>query len=150
MDCASQSVHITAFILLRRILLYGDGTLPVRSPEFDKLLQNAIDDALMSLGESVKQAIYYHIESKFSVPKDHVSENLDQFQLGLEKIFGAGARFLEILIMKNLYSKIGVPLDLDDANLEFIKYVEAAEESFLKKLKITTILNEDVELCTEE
>jgi hypothetical protein len=79
----------------------------------------------------VKQAIYFHIEKQFNVPKNNVSEDLEDFQLGLEKIFGAGARFIEILIMKNLHSKIGLPLDGGD-ELEFVKYVNAAEESYLK------------------
>jgi len=106
--------------------------LATRCREFDKLLQSAIDEALISLGESVRQAIYYHIENKFSVPRDNVPENLEEFQLGLEKIFGAGARFIEILIMKNLHSKMQLPLEVDSLELEFIDYVNAAEESFVK------------------
>ena len=61
----------------------------------------AIDEALSSLGESVKQSIYFHIENKF-VARNEIPENIEDFQGGLEKIFGAGAQFIEILIMKNL------------------------------------------------
>jgi hypothetical protein len=103
-----------------------------RGTKFDKLLQSAVDDALATLGESVKQAIYFHIEKQFNVPKNNVSEALEDFQLGLEKIFGAGARFIEILIMKNLHSKVGLPLEIGGDELEFVKYVNAAEESYLK------------------
>jgi len=103
--------------------------LTTRYREFDRLLQKAIDDALISLGESVRQAIYFHIENKFNVPGDSVPENLEAFQLGLEKIFGAGARFIEILIMKNLYSKIGLPLEINNLQLEFIEYVNAARKA---------------------
>jgi len=122
--------------------------LTVRSPEFNKLLQDAIDEALVSLGESVKQAIYFHIKVKFKVPKDNICENLEEFQLGLEKIFGAGARFIEILIMKNLHTKIGLPLDINSSELEFVKYVNAAEQSYLgKTLKFG--ICEEVRVCTE-
>lgn len=107
-----------------------------RGTKFDKLLQSAVDDSLATLGESVKQAIYFHIEKQFNVPKNNVSEALEDFQLGLEKIFGAGARFIEILIMKNLHSKIGLPLDGSD-ELEFVKYVNAAEESYLKTPRVS-------------
>jgi len=103
--------------------------LTTRCREFDRLLQSAIDDALTSLGESVRQAIYFHIESKFNVPRDIIPENLEAFQLGLEKIFGAGARFIEILIMTNLHSKIGLPLEIDNLQLEFIAYVNAARKA---------------------
>jgi len=96
-------------------------------------LLNAIDEALNSLGESVKQSIYFHIENKFSVARNEIPENLTEFQGGLEKIFGAGARFIEILIMKNLHSKVGLPLKMESEQLEFVEYLDAAKEGFLKK-----------------
>jgi hypothetical protein len=109
--------------------------LATKSREFDKLLLSAIDEALNSLGESVKQSIYFHIENRFSVARNEIPENLAEFQGGLEKIFGTGARFIEILIMKNLHSKIGRSLIMENEQLEFIKYVDAAKEGFLKKTR---------------
>ena len=94
---------------------------------------SAIDEALNSLGESVKQSIYFHIENKFSVTRNEIPRNLQGFQVGLEKIFGTGARFIEILIMKNLHSKIGRPLIMESEQLEFVEYVDVAKEGFLKK-----------------
>ena len=93
----------------------------------------AIDEALNSLGESVKQSIYFHIENKFCITRNDIPESLQEFQGGLEKIFGAGAKFIEILIMKNLHSRIGLPLRMENERLEFLKYVDAAKESFLEK-----------------
>lgn len=101
---------------------------------FDDLLLTAIDEALNSLGESVKQSIYFHIENMFSVERSTIPENLENFQAGLEKIFGTGAKFIEILIMKNLHAKVGLPLDIEkDCQLEFVDYVAAAEKSYLKE-----------------
>ena len=94
---------------------------------------SAIDEALNSLGESVKKSIYFHIEHNFKVPRDRIPENLVEFQGGLEKIFGEGAQYIEILIMKNLHSKIGQPLRMKNKQLEFSEYVDAAKEGFLKK-----------------
>jgi len=108
--------------------------LATKSRAFDELLLIAIDEALFSLGESAKQAIYFHIENKFGVARNEIPENLEEFQAGLEKIFGAGARFIEILIMKNLYAKIGQKLIMEKSEqLEFIEYVEAAKQSFMKE-----------------
>lgn len=107
------------------------------SREFDKLLLSAIDEALNSLGESVRQSIYFHIENKFNVTRNAIPENLEEFQGGLEKIFGTGARFIEILIMKKLHSKIELPLKIEGEQLEFVKYVGAAKEGFLKKTRET-------------
>jgi hypothetical protein len=104
-----------------------------KTNEFNKLLVSAIDEALTSLGESVKQSIYFHIEHNFKVPRDRIPENVVEFQGGLEKIFGAGAQYIEIIIMKNLHSKIGLPLKMKSKQLEFAEYVDAAKEGFLKK-----------------
>jgi hypothetical protein len=111
----------------------GDIQLLAKIREFDKLLMNAIDESLNSLGESVKQSIYFHIENNFSVARNDIPVKLVEFQGGLEKIFGTGSRFMEILIMKNLHSKIGLPLHVEKKQLEFVEYVGAAKESFLKK-----------------
>jgi len=110
--------------------------MDAKSKDFDKLLLGSIDDALGSLGESAKQSVYIHIERNCRIARNEIPENLSQFQEGLEKIFGMGARLLEILIMKNLYSKIGHSFDMDkNQQLEFIKYVNAAKLSFLKECR---------------
>jgi len=44
--------------------------LPER--DFEKLLLEAIDDALSSLGETPKHAIYYHLEKSFNVKKQEI------------------------------------------------------------------------------
>ena len=117
--------------------------MTTKSTIFNKLLLNAIDEALNSLGESVKQSIYFHIEKKFSVARNEIPENLVEFQGGLEKIFGAGARFIEILIMKNLHSGIGCPLIMEKSEqLEFIEYVGAAKQSYLGNVTNQTFASE--------
>ena len=101
---------------------------------FATLLVDAIDETLNSLGESVNQSIYFHIENEFKVARKDIPENLEEFQEGLEKIFGAGARFIEILIMRNLHMKIGLPLKMEGEQLEFVEYVGVAKREFLEKL----------------
>lgn len=105
---------------------------------FEKLLLEAIDDALVSLGESAKQAIYFHLEDKFKVSKNEIPNRLKDFEEGLEKIFGLGANFIEILIMKKLYKKIGKPLEWKTKKeLEFLEYVDAARKAFEQPKKKT-------------
>ncbi len=106
--------------------------MSARSTEFDEILQSAVDEALSTLGESVKETIYFHLQKNFNVPRENVSENLEDFQFGLEKIFGAGAGYLEILIMKNLHAKIGLSLEIEGGELEFVNYVNAAEARYIK------------------
>jgi hypothetical protein len=103
---------------------------------FDKLLFEAVEEALASLGDSAKQAIYFHLEGKFKIARNEIPQRVEDFADGLEKIFGIGAQFLEILIMKQLYERIGSPLDWDESKeLVFVKYVAAARRSFLKGRK---------------
>jgi len=40
--------------------------------EFDRLLLEAVDEGLMSLGESVRQVIYYHLEKNNSLRRDAI------------------------------------------------------------------------------
>jgi hypothetical protein len=94
---------------------------------------DAIDEALASLGESAKQAIYFHLENEFKIAKKDIPYRLEDFTDGLEKIFGLGAHFIEILIMKSLFEKTGQPLEWNqNKELIFVDYVTAAKQSFLK------------------
>lgn len=103
---------------------------------FEELFLEAVDEALASLGDSVSQVIYFHLEKEFKIAKEEIPYNLNEFANGLEKIFGLGARFIEILVMKHLYQKIGRPLVWDESKeLMFLEYVTAAKESFARKRK---------------
>jgi hypothetical protein len=103
---------------------------------FEKLFLEAVDEALASLGHSAKQAIYFHLESKFEIERNQIPESVEDFADGLAKIFGVGAQFLEILIMKELYERIGQPLEWDTSKeLIFTEYVAAARHRFVKERK---------------
>ena len=101
---------------------------------FDRLLLEAVDDAFSALGDSAKQSIYFHLETKFRIAKNEIPDRLEDFEDGLERIFGPGSRFLEILIMKKIYEKINRPLDWDESKeLVFIDYMMAAKRGFSGK-----------------
>ena len=105
---------------------------------FERLMLESVDNALASLGDSAKEAIYFHLEDKFSIEKNEIPQRVEDFAEGLEKIFGIGAQFLEILIMKNLYERVGQPLEWNKSKeLIFAEYVAAARRSFLKERKRT-------------
>jgi hypothetical protein len=102
---------------------------------FDQILLESVDDALASLGDSAKQAIYFHLQNRFKVEKRDIPKNLRSFETGLEKIFGVGAKFIEIIIMKKLHEKVGQPLKLDESKeLAFTEYVTAAKQAFIRKV----------------
>ena len=93
-------------------------------PDFEKLLLEAVDEGLASIGESSKQAIYYHLEKGFNIKKQEIPHNIEAFMLAVEKIFGIGANFLETLILKRLYEKTGLKGKEDSfKNLTFAETV---------------------------
>jgi len=101
---------------------------------FDQILLESVDDALASLGDSAKQAIYFHLQNRFKVEKKDIPKNLRNFATGLERIFGAGAKFIEIIIMKKLHEKVGKSLRWDESKeLVFTEYVAAAKQAFIRK-----------------
>lgn len=104
--------------------------------DFRKLLVEAIDSALSSLGDSARQSVYFHLEKKFRITKGDVPNRIDDFSHGLERIFGEGARFLEILIMKKLYEEMGFQGDIlkmeQRKEFRFTDYVKAAEQKYLE------------------
>jgi len=105
-----------------------------KEQSFEQVFLEATDSALASLGESARQSIYYHLEKSFRLPKGDIPDHLEDFEDGLEKIFGAGARYIEILIMKQLFQKVGHRLKMiDGKQLEFKNYVVAAEKTFNRK-----------------
>jgi len=96
---------------------------------FDQLLLDAIDEGLSGLGEAGKASIYIHLEGIFNIRKQEIPNKLDGFSNALQRIFGLGARHLEILILKNLYKKVGSLCKLNEPrllpqDLTFTKYVE--------------------------
>jgi hypothetical protein len=102
--------------------------------DFDRLLFEAIDEGLSSIGKSSKQAIYYHLKKGFNLEKQDIPRKITVFTYAIEKIFGLGANFLEILIMKRLYEKIGGRFKWNkDQAFTFNEYIAVAKRSFLEK-----------------
>jgi hypothetical protein len=97
---------------------------------FEKLLLEAIDESLASMGESPKQAIYYHLEKGFNVKKQEIPCKTEAFVLAVEKLFGIGANFIESLILKKLYEKAGLKGKEDSfKKLTFVETVAAVKKT---------------------
>lgn len=101
---------------------------------FDRLLMEAIDEGLSMVGESPRKAIYFHLEKSFNIKKKEIPDKVEVFEEAMEKIFGSGADFLEVLIMKRLYEKVGGELECADASdFDFSKYVNSVKKRLLGK-----------------
>jgi hypothetical protein len=109
--------------------------MAAKNEDFDLLLLSSIDEALLSLGEKARNSIFAFVEKKYLISRKEIPKNLETFQLALEKVFGLSASLIEILIMKNLYVKVGGGIIMETNNqLEFIKYVAEARKVFVNKI----------------
>jgi len=108
--------------------------------KFNEYLLEAIDEALISLGEAVKNTVYIQLENSFNMPKKEIPMQIDEFTDIIHKIFGLGASRLEIRIMKNLHSKIKVNIEMTQLEwpvskwiveeMSFTEYVYNAHKSY--------------------
>ncbi len=102
--------------------------------DFEKFLLEAVDESLSSLGESSKQAIYYHLEKSFHIKQQEIPIKVEAFIAALEKIFGLGANFIETLIIARLNEKAETgPKWHVSKELKLTEYVVTAKQSFLEK-----------------
>jgi hypothetical protein len=95
---------------------------------FEQVFIEAVDEGLESLGESGKHMIFYHLDKSYSIKKHEIPKTPEAFAEGLEKIFGAGASVLEILIVKSLYTKLGLKYE-DVESCPFADCVKQVKET---------------------
>ena len=117
-------------------------------PEFDALLLEAIDEALSALGDSIMQTVYFHVEKSFHIKKHEIPYRLGAFTKAIESIFGVGANFIEILIMKKLHKKVDAHFRWNESEaFGLAQYVSEAKRVFQKKNMIKTV--EELVKCEE-
>jgi len=93
--------------------------------KFEEVLLEAIDEGLSLLGESSKHAVYFHLEKAFKMNRLDIPYRIEDFTDAIEKLFGPGAKILEIHIMKCLFKKVGYNFKHypKQKNLTFTEYV---------------------------
>ncbi len=112
----------------------GIPLLYVRAFSFEKLLLEAVDEGLSSLCSSSKQTIYFLLKNTFNISRRDIPYKIEEFADALEKIFGLGAKPIEILMIRRLDEKVGRVVEyLQHKDLVFAEYIAAARQSFLKK-----------------
>lgn len=99
--------------------------------KFDQFLIEAINEALSSLGEPVKNTVYLHLQNDFGIEKSEIPSKIEEFSDILHKIFGLGASRLEIKFMKNLNSKIKVNIQWPEYEYPLSKWI-IMEVSFIE------------------
>jgi hypothetical protein len=85
----------------------------------------AVDEALAVLG-SGKDTVFFHLQRTYSLVKEEIPRKPEDFAKALENMFGA--KVLETLIVKSLYSKLGLKYEEKSAR-SFIDYIKSARKA---------------------
>ena len=104
-----------------------DEKIPIK--KFEEILIESVDEAFSCLGENMKNKLYNHLRDDFMIARDEIPYRIDDFSDTLDRIFGVGARHLEILIMKKLHEKVNSAYHYNGPswlvpNLTFSHYVK--------------------------
>ena len=94
---------------------------------FKEALFEAVDEGLLTLGESGKEAIYFHLQNLCSLKRGDVPDRTEIFVEGIRKIFGVGAEVIERSIVKSLYRKLGLKYE-EKESYGFLAYLNDAKE----------------------
>lgn len=94
--------------------------------DFRRALLEAV--GLLALGDSVRKAIYRHLEDRFSIRRDEIPGRLEEFAEGLRSMLGASADVLLKVTAKRLYAKLGLSFE-EKPGWSFEDYVEEAKRN---------------------
>ncbi|NWG10829.1 hypothetical protein HXY33_03635 [Candidatus Bathyarchaeota archaeon] len=94
---------------------------------FQQALLEAVDNGLLTLGESGRKAVYFHLQNIYSLKKEDIADKPEVFAEGLRKIFGVGAAVIEKATVKSLYEKLGIKYE-EKKNHDFMTYIRDAQQ----------------------
>jgi len=95
-----------------------------KQKNYENTLIEAIDAAFAQLGPNITKTIYFRMEKTFKIKKQELPHKIQEFTEAIEQIFGAGAKLIEIRIIKELHKRIPIFMHLPKKRkLDFIEYV---------------------------
>ena len=107
--------------------------------DFDGISIQAIDGAMLALGERLSTAIYCSLEKNYLKRRD-IPRRIWDFSDALDRIFGLAARSLEIMFTKNPRSRIaslcvGIVIEQSSVDVTFQNYFDMLRQRFEESCK---------------
>jgi hypothetical protein len=88
-------------------------SLSKQGTEFNVLLIDSVDEAISEvLGDQVNSAFWRHFQAFIGLTRDEMPNHLDKLFLAHRGAFGVGGETLGRVIIKKLYAKANIPLEL--------------------------------------
>lgn len=106
----------------------GEKALSESQNFFKRALLEAVDEGLLTLGESGRKAVYFHLQNLYALKKEDIANKPEVFVEGLRKIFGVGATVIEKVAMKSLCRKFGMKYE-ERKNFDFLAYLNEVTQS---------------------
>ena len=82
-----------------------------RSTQLHQAILEAIDEALLLFGLSVRDVTYYYCESRYGAKREEIPLKLSCFIDCLHEIYGLAAKMIEAQIVKQLEAKLGIKMN---------------------------------------
>ena len=96
---------------------------------FENAVAESIDEALSTLGENVKQAVYSYLEKKCNMEKEQIPSMMTDFTNAIELIFGDAAKLVELKIIEKLQGKVkGFVYKSKSKEMFFAEYLSALQK----------------------
>jgi len=108
----------------------------ISEKEFNALLLCAIDDGLKQIfKKAAMKTIYSYLDKQYSLKREDIPEKLDIFIQGLENFFESGAVVVRLVILKNLYSSLGLEVRHVQRDQNLVDCVERLKSHFCTRRK---------------
>lgn len=104
------------------------GHKPQGLEEFRETVLKAVDDGLLVIGKSARDALLYHVEKSFGIRRQEIPERLKAFHEALKNLLGQGATVVDTLIARNLYDSLGLNFT-GHRNWTIVDYVKYAADA---------------------
>ena len=102
------------------------GLLELDRELHDALLESIEETLTGLLSSEVVNALYLHLQTAHSIPRNEVPYRLEALCTTLDKIFGRSHKIICKAIARKFYAKLGLTF-FDNPNRTLIEYVEEAK-----------------------
>jgi hypothetical protein len=99
--------------------------------EFDRALQEAINEALTAVGDSSRKILLFHVQKNYQLQPSDISSRPEVFVFALKQVLGPGGDLIGSLIVRLLCKKLC--LDYEGVkNLRFEEAITRISRDFAK------------------
>jgi len=104
-----------------------------KTGSLDDLLLSVVDETLKEVfRDTGADAIYGFLVNNSHLKREEIAEKPEVFSAGLERLMVSAAQVIENLILKNLYSKLGLKFE-EKEGYEFSDYIKELRKSAVVK-----------------